>query len=164
MDKRTIAVALVLCAGLVGCTTTRVAPTQTVTLGGRNVTIADLPVSALARPRPDNVFVFVVNGALVIDQEPVRPTSSQYDPGVQRYRIRWILDADSTNGYTFPSDDAITFAAGAPPRLCTRILQNKAIVCEYPAPQSSQPKQWKYQVTVTGFGQTPTLDPMIVND
>jgi hypothetical protein len=163
MDKRTIAVALVLCTGISGCMTT-----QSIEIAGRKVMVTVKDPSILAdRPGfdPHNPIVFQIGDRLVVDQEPLRPTIQQPDG---TYVVTWYLVSNSnisTHTSTFPVSGAIvTTTPGAPMLNCTWI-RPKAVTCWFNPPDAAH-KVWKYQVTVKrdDGGGNIVLDPSVAMD
>jgi hypothetical protein len=161
MDKRTIAVALMLCAGMSGCMTT-----QTIDVAGRRVTVKE-PSFLPANPNfdPHNPIVFQIRDRLVVDQEPLRPTVQQPDG---TYVVTFYLISNttlSTHTSTFGDNNAIqTTTQGAPVMHCT-LIRPKAISCWFNPPDANH-KVWKYKVTVVrdDGGGPIVLDPSVAMD
>jgi hypothetical protein len=153
MNKLTSVVALALCVGLSGCMTT-----QTVDVGGRKVKVIEpsfVPSSQAFDPH--NPVVFMVHDLIVIDQEPLRPTTPESDG---TYVITFYVRGPGQ--YTFPDAQAIqTATAGAPTFNCT-LVRPTAISCWFnPNPAY---KTWKYSVTVKNDKGEKKLDPSVAMD
>ena len=164
LSKLSIFATALLAVFLSGCASVRVGPERTINLGTRSITVAGLDgfrPSAATLPNPSAPNVFVINGKMVIDQEPVRPIVQTPDGG---YLVSWALDFGG--GYSFPSNTAITFGTGAPAGwACGLGPIKKAIGCYIPKP-AMLPASWKYSITITNdtTGTPQTLDPSMSID
>ncbi len=163
MDKRTISIALALCASMSGCTTT-----QTLDISGRKVmvTLKD-PAFVGGSPGfdPHNPIVFQIRDRLVVDQEPMRPSMQQPDG---TYVLTFYLVSNSmisTHTSTFADSMAIvSVTPGAPTLNCTKI-RPKVVTCWFNQADTN-PKVWKYKVTVNrdDGGGPIILDPSVAMD
>lgn len=108
-------------------------------------------------PRPKAPLVFVVNGYLVVDQEPIRLWRSDYTDN--RVTIQWQLPAGT--GYTWPASGGVTFRP-APPGLSPCLSNGKLLACSFAFESKGQ---YKYTLTALDANgrPLPPLDPYIVN-
>ncbi len=82
-------------------------------------------------PRPTLPNVFVVNGHLVVDQEPIRLWLSDYDKEKRTVKIAWALAANSDTQWPEPKE-AIAFSP-EPKRHCeVRGASRKVLECTLP--------------------------------
>ncbi len=163
--RGSVGAAAALAVLLAGCASVRVGPEQTLDIGGTNVRLVGIEgfrPSAVTMPNPGQPNVFIVNGRIVVDQEPLRPTQ-ELPSNPPRILVSWALDY--SGNYIFPSDTAIAFAPGAPAVTCRRGPMNRVIGCVFAKP-AVLPAQWKYTVTVRNeaTGAVQTLDPSVVMD
>ena len=156
--------AVILAVVLTSCATT-VGPPETIKVGKSTLTVSGLDGfnrATVQMPDPNGPNVFVVNNAITIDQEPIRPAASQ-----GRVTIVWRLDASSDAPFSFPDDSAIKLQASTGNPLpgdldCGAVgAKKKAFICTYSKPEG--PRQWKYFVKLkNSAGQDPTpLDPWV---
>lgn len=158
--------AAVLTLALTGCASIRVVgPEQTIKVGLATVTVSGLDgynALAVQAPDPNAPNVFIVNGNVVLGEDPLYPVHLQ-----NRVVIVWRLDASDSSPYFFPDDRAIQLHAGVNNPLpadlnCGAFGQKKkSFVCTYARPET--PKKWKYSVKVknaSGVDPTP-LDPWV---
>ena len=156
--------AVILALVLTSCATT-VGPPETIKVGKSTLTVSGLDGfnrATVQMPDPNGPNVFVVNNAITIDQEPIRPAASQ-----GRVTIVWRLDASSDAPFSFPDDSAIKLQASTGNPLpgdldCGAVgAKKKAFICTYSKPEG--PRQWKYSVKLkNSAGQDPTpLDPWV---
>ena len=147
-----------------GCAGVRVGGPEAVKVGPRSVTVSGLEgfnASAIRPPDPNYPLVFVVNGGIVVDQEPVRPPR----PGAPTVAITWSLDSEGP--YVFPDDAAITFPdvpgseRPGSPGCAVRMPKKKSITCWYDTP--GNPRKFKYTLRVVhqNGSEPPLLDPWI---
>jgi hypothetical protein len=107
-------------------------------------------------PNGNDTNIHVVNGGLVVDQEPMRPT-----PGAQQMvTVTWALS--KAGNYTFPDDTAIYFKKGTdepPVAQCGRHgPSGKFFICQYTSPGPG--KAWRYNIRVKDAGGNELkLDP-----
>jgi hypothetical protein len=156
-------VALAVLVG--GCQTIRVGPEATVRLAGETITVVGsegFDPGAVTAPNPNAPNVFIVNGQIVVDQEPLRPGAGQGS-----VRIVWALARNG--GYSFPNDRAIELLPGPdsplPQGLACGVVgaQKKEFVCKYRHARG----QWKYKMAVVrdDGGPSPVpLDPWIIQN
>lgn len=116
----------------------------------------------VTRPKPTLPNVFVINGRLVVDQEPIRISSK--DAGRDRkVSIAWALSARSSEHWP-QADKAISIrnAKGDKPAdwSCSVSKTEKILSCSY----TFRPGEYKYTLNVRdGNIELPPLDPYIVN-
>jgi hypothetical protein len=166
--KRLYPIAFVLLLVLTGCAGVRVGPSETITIGGKTITIdgqGGFDPTKVTKPDPHNPNVFVGTDGIVVDQEPIRPT--KWDDGW--VYISWALDASSGN--TWPDNDAIhavTDANSYPPSNppvdfgCGVVKPRKVITCSYKKPQGA--RQFKYSIRIADKdgNEIARLDPWVV--
>jgi uncharacterized protein YceK len=164
---RTSLVAVFVAILLNGCASVQtVGGPQRIEVGKTTVTVSGLEGFnrlAVKAPQVNNPNVFIVDNAIVLDQEPVRPTDNN-----GQVVIIWRLDADTASSYSFP-DDAIsiqTTLTNPPPEAgkpeCGAFGPKKrAFVCVYTRPHT--PRKWKYTLKVkNSSGADPEpLDPWV---
>jgi hypothetical protein len=111
-------------------------------------------------PRPTLPNVFVVNGYLVVDQEPIRLWLRDYDSEKRTVKIAWALAANSDTHWPEPKD-AIAFSP-EPKRSCeVRGAGRKVLECTLLYERHAR---YKYTLKVIGEKiKPPPLDPNIVN-
>jgi hypothetical protein len=142
----------------------RPGPEETLRIGEETVTIRGtegFDPGAVRAPNPNQPNVFIINGEIVVDQEPLRPGA---DSG-NRVVVVWAL---ARNGdYSFPNDEAIVLLGSAqhplPPDLRCKLVgaAKKEIACKY---KRTARAQWKYKIAVKNDrgGKDPDpLDPWI---
>jgi hypothetical protein len=166
--KYYILVAAAFALALAGCANVRVGPEQTVKVGAKTLTLVGLDgfnPDVVKPPNPNLPNVFIVNNAIVLDQEPVRPIHNQ---GI--VIIVWALDKSDSFPYFFADDDAVKLSAGAlnplPSDLSCGVVgeRKKSFVCYYTKPEAK--RQWKYTIKVkrqAGADPTP-VDPWVYQD
>jgi hypothetical protein len=111
-------------------------------------------------PRPTLPNVFVANGYLVVDQEPIRLFLRDYDQEKRTVKISWALAANSDTQWPEPKD-AIAFSP-EPKRSCeVRGVGRKVLECTLVYERHAK---YKYTLKVIGEKvKPPPLDPNIVN-
>lgn len=106
-------------------------------------------------PRPTAPLVYVVDGYLVVDQEPIRLWRNDYQNG--RVTIQWQLPAGTS--YTWPTSSAATFKPTPPGLRCLTL--NKLLSCSF---EHQAKAEYKYTLTALDNGKPlPSLDPYIFN-
>jgi hypothetical protein len=129
--------------------------------GGRLPDDGGFDPAIVRAPRPTHPNVFVMNGYLVVDQEPIRILGRELKD--KKVTIAWALPAGSpTRGPE--ADKAITVrnAKGDKPADwgCTVAKTGKVLSCSY----TFGPGAYKYTLTARGGEKDPPpLDPYIVN-
>lgn len=110
-------------------------------------------------PRPTLPNVFVLNGHLVVDQEPIRIWRRDMVDG--RVVIAWALSAKSSTKWP-SADKAITFKPVPSGLRCqVRGAQQRVLACSFPYESRAQ---YKYTLTAQdGSILLPPLDPTIVS-
>jgi len=109
--------------------------------------------------------VFVINGQLVVDQEPIRLWLRDYDVDKDKrpvaVKIAWALAANSDAQWPRP-EEAIAFRPALEKHPCeVRGADRKVLVCTIPYRKLAT---YKYTLKVTGERVSPLpLDPNIVN-
>lgn len=117
------------------------------------------PVVARA-PHPKLPNVFVLNGQLVVDQEPIRLWLRDYDKERRTVRIEWALAANSESQWLKP-EEAIVFRPDPKGRQCeVRGAGRKVLACTLPYERGAS---YKYTLKATDGKTTLVLDPNIVN-
>jgi hypothetical protein len=111
-------------------------------------------------PRPTLPNVFVLNGQLVVDQEPIR--IGRRDVGADgRISISWALSAKSSTKWPAPARAVSFKPAPADLRCEIRGAQAKVLACNFGYESRAQ---YKYTLTAQeGSVLLPPLDPYIVN-
>jgi len=113
-------------------------------------------------PRPTLPNVFVMNGYLVVDQEPIRLWRRDYevdkDKRTETVKIAWALDAKSDVQWPDPGV-AITFEPKLDRPCEVRGARRKVLVCTLPYRSKAS---YKYTLRVLDEKIKP-LDPNIVN-
>ena len=132
--------------------------------------LGDAPAFHMAaKPDAELAEVWVDNGRIVVNQEPIYarddpdtahlPTSDTR----KKKKVTWLLDSD----YTFPADNAIVLCPSA--KTCTTRPSDpdcqrhgmRKVVCTYRwAPRNTQ---YHYSITVIDGTNTLHLDPSIMN-
>jgi hypothetical protein len=112
-------------------------------------------------PRPTLPNVFVMNGHLVVDQEPIRINGRDFKD--KTVTIAWALAAGTSARWP-EADKAITIrnAKGERPAdwRCTAATTGKILSCSY----TFRPGTYKYTLAAKeGDKDLPPLDPYIVN-
>ena len=107
-------------------------------------------------PNGMDANIHIVNGQLVVDQDPMRPTPDAQ----QKVTVSWALSR--TGNYAFPDDGAIQFIRVDDPlptdtQCATVGGARKFFVCTYTRTRAAK---WKYSIRVKdGSGNELTLDP-----
>lgn len=111
-------------------------------------------------PRPTAPNVFVLNGYLVVDQEPIRIWQRDVG-GDRRITIAWALSYKSDTSWP-AADRAISFRPVPRDLRCAvRGAQRKILACSFPYESRAQ---YKYTLTAEELGKAlPSLDPNIVS-
>jgi hypothetical protein len=118
------------------------------------------PVVARA-PIPKLPNVFVTNGQLVVDQEPIRLWRRDYDREKQTVRIEWALAANSDTQWPPRPEDAVVFSPDPKGRSCeVRGAGRKVLACTLTFVSRAS---YKYTLKATDGKNTLVLDPNIVN-
>jgi len=117
---------------------------------------------AVHAPRPTLPNVFVVNGHLVVDQEPIRISGKDVGED-KKVHISWALSARGPERWP-PPDKAIAIrnAKGDKPAdwACAVAKTEKILSCRY----TFSPGAYKYTLSARdGDIDLPPLDPYIVN-
>jgi hypothetical protein len=112
-------------------------------------------------PQPKLPNVFVLNGYLVVDQEPIRLWPRDYNLEGRTARIEWALAANSDTQWPKP-EEAISFSPDPKGRLCeVRGKDRKVLSCTLPYREHAK---YKYTLKVVDEKiKPPPLDPNIVN-
>jgi hypothetical protein len=111
-------------------------------------------------PRATLPNVFVANGHLVVDQEPIRLWRSDYDAKEQTVRIAWALAADADVAWPDPRE-AISFSPEPKGKCVVLGAGRKVLECTLAYQRHTT---YKYTLRVRGEKiKPPPLDPNIVN-
>ncbi len=114
---------------------------------------------AVRTPRPTLPNVFVMNGHLVVDQEPIRLWLRDYDKETRTVKIAWALAANSETKWPDPKV-AISFRPELKAKCDVRGAGSKVLVCTLPY---SPLARYKYTLRAIDGKSTLVLDPEIVN-
>lgn len=110
-------------------------------------------------PLASSPNVFIRNGYIVVDQEPIIA-----DRNTERPTVSWALPSDGE--YYFPDDKAISFPGSGPkPQqfdCIPKAVPTRTLICNW---KKDHGKKYLYQITVTN-GTSPPLksDPSIMDD
>ena len=110
-------------------------------------------------PRPTLPNVFVMNGHLVVDQEPIRLWLRDYDKERKTVKIAWALAANSETKWPDPKL-AITFRPELKAECEVRGKGSKVLECALPYRSMAT---YKYTLRAIDGKSTLVLDPNIVN-
>ena len=114
-------------------------------------------------PRPTLPNVFVINGQLVVDQEPIRLWRRDYevnkDKRTETVKIAWALAANSDTKWPDPKL-AITFRPELKAECEVRGTGSKVLECTLPYRSMAT---YKYTLRAIDGKSTLVLDPNIVN-
>lgn len=110
-------------------------------------------------PRPTLPNVFVINGQLVVDQEPIRLWLRDYDKERKTVQIAWALAANSETKWPDPKL-AITFRPELKAECEVRGASSKVLECTLPYRQKAT---YKYTLRAIDGKSSLVLDPNIVN-
>lgn len=128
--------------------------------GGRLPDDQGFDPAVVRAPRPTLPNVFVMNGHLVVDQEPIRLWLRDYDKETKTVKIAWALAANSDAQWPDPRV-AIAFEPKLEPPCEVRGARRKVLVCTLPYKQKAA---YKYTLRVLDDKvKPPPLDPNIVN-
>lgn len=112
----------------------------------------------VTHPRPTLPNVFVQNGYLVVDQEPIRLWRRDADDKATVV-VAWALPARS--GARWPKADAVSFKPIPPSLQCAVRPSGKVLACSF---RFEPHTQYKYTLNaLDGDIKLPALDPNIVN-
>ncbi len=147
---------------LIGIIATSGCAVTVVGKGGRLPDDKGFDPDAVHAPHPTLPNVFIVNGHLVVDQEPIRISGKDVGSD-KKVRIAWALSARSSARWP-DADKAITIrnAKGDKPAdwICSVAKTEKILSCNY----SFSPGTYKYTLSARdGKLDLPPLDPYIVN-
>lgn len=110
-------------------------------------------------PHPTLPNVFVLNGQLVVDQEPIRIWLRDYDKERRTVRIAWALAADSETKWP-EAKEAIAFVPDPKASCEVRGAGRKILECTL---RYERHAKYKYTLKATDGKNTLPLDPNIVN-
>jgi hypothetical protein len=110
-------------------------------------------------PRPTLPNVFVMNGHLVVDQEPIRLWLRDYDKERKTVKIAWALAANSETKWP-DAKLAIAFRPELKVECEVRGTGSKVLECTLPYRQRAT---YKYTLRAIDGKSTLVLDPEIVN-
>lgn len=111
-------------------------------------------------PRPTLPNVFVMNGHLIVDQEPIRLWLRDYDNEKRTVKVAWALAANTDTRWPEPRD-AITFSPDPKAACVVRGAGRKVLECTLPYRSKAS---YKYTLKVLDEKiKPPPLDPNIVN-
>lgn len=112
-------------------------------------------------PRPTAPFVYVVDGYLVVNQEPIRLWRRHYNQTDKKVwvSIHWQLPAFTSYTWSTTPSSAISFKPEPPGLQC--LTASKLLSCTF----NYEPKaEYKYTLTALDNGKPlPALDPYIFN-
>lgn len=109
-------------------------------------------------PLPRYPKVHVVDGYIVVNQEPIRLWLRDYNDK-KRVTIAWQLAAGTS--YTWPSERGVTFRPEPPGLQCLPVSLLKVVSCSFDFVSKAE---YKYTLTVLENGKSlPPLDPYIFN-
>jgi hypothetical protein len=110
-------------------------------------------------PRPTLPNVFVMNGQLVVDQEPIRLWLRDYDKEKKTVKIAWALAANSETKWP---DRKVAIAFRPELKAECEVLGagRKVLECTLPYRQKAT---YKYTLRAIDGNTTLVLDPEIVN-
>lgn len=110
-------------------------------------------------PRPTMPNVFVANGHLVVDQEPIRLWLRDYDKDKRTVKIAWALAANSETKWP-DHREAIAFRPELKADCEVRGAGRKILECTLPYERKAR---YKYTLRAIDGDRRLVLDPEIVN-
>ena len=110
-------------------------------------------------PRPTLPNVFVTNGQLVVDQEPIRLWLRDYDKEKRTVKIAWALAANSDMQWPDPK---VAIAFRPPLKIECEVRGAGRKILECPLPYERHAR-YKYTLKAFDGKSTLVLDPEIVN-
>lgn len=147
---RMLLLTLLSVLGLAGCAQTSL-QTKDLEPSARGFDIKLFPA-----PNPVAPLVYVENGYLVVNQEPIRLYRIHYPNN--RVTLQWQLPA-GTN-YSWPLSGAVTFKPSPKPAP-TCLTRDKLLACSFGFESKAV---YKYTLTALDNGTPlPPLDPVIIN-